>query len=86
MSLTTDPPLDDMPGEALKREGGGDAMQGVQHTVLALTHACAERAAQSKEFESTTKHTAETERVRHQRASAAAVQARTDGAAAAHAA
>ena len=86
MSLTTDPPLDDMPGEALKREGGGDAMQGVQHTVLALTHACAERAIQSKEFESTTKHTAETERVRHQRASAAAVQARTDGAAAAHAA
>ncbi|MSR41802.1 MAG: hypothetical protein EXS10_07890 [Phycisphaerales bacterium] len=70
----------DLRGETLKQAGLGDAMEGVQRAVGDLASACASRATRAAEFQEHTARDAEAERVRHQRAAAAAVQGRTDGA------
>ncbi len=78
MDSTLHPPTDSR-GETLKRAGNGDAVEGIERAVADLGLACATRSRESAVFQEHSAREAEAERVRHQRAVAAAVQGRTDG-------
>ncbi len=79
MDSTLHSPTDNR-SETLKRAGKGDAVEGIENAVAALGVACVTRARDAATFLEQSTRDAETERVRHQRATAAAVQGRTDGA------